>query len=230
MPLTRMTISGADDGVDPQALAALSREFPFVEWGILRSKSREGSPRYPSPSWRARLEGLAKGADMALAAHLCGTYARETLAGNPHWVQTAGAEYDRIQLNGFRSTTPLAEHVGRYGVEWILQAPDEPTMDEAAALATALPRNASCRISILWDPSGGRGRESPFLPFAPYGTWLGFAGGITPDNIRERILSLAERRNGYWLDLESGARDPDDVFSLKRARSVLEQADEYVSR
>ena len=56
--LTRVTITGADDAVDPGALVALSAEFPFVEWGILFSKSREGEARYPSAEWAARIGRL----------------------------------------------------------------------------------------------------------------------------------------------------------------------------
>ena len=38
MKLTRVTITGADDSVEPRALAELSEAFPFVEWGLLMSK------------------------------------------------------------------------------------------------------------------------------------------------------------------------------------------------
>lgn len=45
-----VTITGADDDVDPSALEDLSDEFPFVEWGILRSAKREG-PDYMRMKW-----------------------------------------------------------------------------------------------------------------------------------------------------------------------------------
>ena len=48
--LTRATITGADEGVDHTALADLSDEFPFVEWGILISE-KAGRPRYPTARW-----------------------------------------------------------------------------------------------------------------------------------------------------------------------------------
>lgn len=229
MPLTRVTITGADDAVDPTSLALLSREFPFVEWGVLRSATREGTPRYPSEMWRRRLEKEAGGTEMALAAHLCGRLTRDTLGGDQHWVQTVGAEYDRVQLNGFRVGAAVAAHVGRYGVEWILQAPDEPLVDEAAALAASLPRNDACRVSILWDPSGGRGVRGDTWPYPPYGIPIGFAGGITPDNVSRVLSELAARRHQYWIDMESGVRDLSDAFDLAKVRDVLEQAREFVA-
>ena len=75
--LTRVTITGADDDVDPEALLALSREFPFVEWGILYSAKRVGTPRYPTTEWMARLPPVPK------AFHLCGQSARDR--GHGDW-------------------------------------------------------------------------------------------------------------------------------------------------
>ena len=33
--LQTVTLTGADDSVNPEDLIAISKEFPFVEWGIL---------------------------------------------------------------------------------------------------------------------------------------------------------------------------------------------------
>jgi hypothetical protein len=45
--LERVTITGADDSTSIDEMLALSRRFPFVEWGILVSKRHEGSYRFP---------------------------------------------------------------------------------------------------------------------------------------------------------------------------------------
>ena len=37
MKLTKVTLTGADDFTDPKRLIEISREYPFVEWGILFS-------------------------------------------------------------------------------------------------------------------------------------------------------------------------------------------------
>ena len=42
MPLNRVTITGADDNTPVEALNDLAAEFPFVEFGILVSRAREG--------------------------------------------------------------------------------------------------------------------------------------------------------------------------------------------
>jgi len=58
MRLTRVTLAGADESVDPKELSALSAEFPFCEWGILLSEKRAGSPRYPGLDWLNELRTL----------------------------------------------------------------------------------------------------------------------------------------------------------------------------
>ena len=49
--VTKVTVTGADDSVDVDGLIDLSKEFPFVEFGILLSKSSAGSARFPSGLW-----------------------------------------------------------------------------------------------------------------------------------------------------------------------------------
>lgn len=60
MRLTRVTITitGADDLVDLRALAELSEEYPFVEWGLLLASERwMCGGRNFAPTSRRRLAG-----------------------------------------------------------------------------------------------------------------------------------------------------------------------------
>jgi len=99
---------GADDGVNPSDLLSLSLKYPFVEWGILVSWKRYGTPRYPSPQWTQRL-ALAQrvSGTGAFAAHLCGDAMRDAVrvltAPNPahvaEWMLPIGIspdQYDQI--------------------------------------------------------------------------------------------------------------------------------------
>ena len=60
MSIYRISIAGADDAVRPEALAALSDRFPFVEWGILLSRPETVRERYPSLAWIAELTALSR--------------------------------------------------------------------------------------------------------------------------------------------------------------------------
>lgn len=226
MRLTRVTITGADDGVDPKALYELSREFDFVEWGILFSWSRVGTARYPSDEWRKRFSVPLVGWRPKTALHLCGDPARQALAGNENWPDAW--HYDRVQLNGFsKYRLPFL----RCAQEWrahhevILQCQTEAALEHAAELA-----RAATNVSALWDISGGRG----FLDFdtvcqwpAPQGLRMGRAGGITPDNVVEILEASADNGLETWIDMETGVRT-DDRFDLVKVRRVLELAKPFV--
>ena len=73
--IERVTFTGADDSVSPQALAEISKEFTFVEWGILMGpKTDVGFPRFPSQSWISSLaytHEISTDRPMKLSAHWC---------------------------------------------------------------------------------------------------------------------------------------------------------------
>ena len=222
--LTRVTVTGADDAVDPRALMALGVEFPFVEWGVLMSESRQGTPRYPTRRWMIGLENTAKDAirtatAMNMSAHFCGAVAREALAGRLHDLPVI-ERVRRIQVNGYAPPSPglvsFARRMPSY--EIILQVRAEDRLQESAQDAA---RMASA--SLLFDPSGGRGVEPFKWPTAPMGARVGFAGGITPGNVREVVASIAELNLGpFWIDMETGVRDEADRFDMGRVRRLLE--------
>jgi len=219
----RVTITGADDRVDPRDLVALSVRFPFVEWGILFSATRAGQPRYPTEDWVRSLVRAAGRQSVHLAAHLCGARAREVLGGVA-WDDDLRPAFDRVQLNGYKDLTlvfcDMAWSPVSGSPEFILQARTD------AGLATALrDQHRIPRGSVLVDPSGGQGLDAHAMWAAIEAgdEWIGFAGGITPANVMDAIAFLGQRRSGpYWIDMESGVRI-DDVFDLRLAAEVLEQ-------
>lgn len=221
--LTRVTITGADDGVDPAHLVALSEEFPFVEWGVLYSNKREGQGRYPSEEWRIEFGLARKKHSLAASFHLCGQAARDTLDGSRRWVgMSIGQGPLRIQLNGY---TPIAPHLERLGpdIEWILQVRSESALQPAAHDARRLD------ASVLFDPSGGRGVEAFSWPRAPLGMRLGYAGGITPGTVLDVLSAIGPVSHDFWIDMESGVRS-DDQFDLVKVRAVLEATAPLVDR
>jgi hypothetical protein len=224
MSLTRVTITGADDGIAPAELAALSREFPFVEWGVLFSINRQGSRRYPSYAWIGRLLALRGSAHIRLSAHLCGQLARETaLGGITHGIQ---AEFGRIQLNGYESLGwPFVDAIRATEAEFILQVREESALKAAAVDARRIDRG---RGSILYDISGGKGVEIAFFPPPPAGVCMGYAGGIKPATVAEVPGALRSMSANYWIDMESGVRSADDRFDLGLVRQALVNVQPYV--
>ncbi|HKY40721.1 MAG TPA: hypothetical protein VJN18_32525 [Polyangiaceae bacterium] len=238
MKLTRITITGADDHVDPEALVQLSAEFPFAEWGVLRAGAdRLGSPRYPTSSWVQRFDAVVKDTSVNWALHPCGEVSRHVMAGSPiMFAALKAVSAKRVQLNGFSKwrlpMLMLAELLPE--VEFILQVQRHDALQNAYHL-----NREHTNVSILWDASGGRGIDDGWndvpYPDDTQGPRMGWAGGITPENIVEKIeMVLAEndlpvlRDVPFWLDLESGART-DDRFDMDKVRLILEMAKPFVS-
>lgn len=228
-----VTITGADDGVDPSELLTLSAEFPFVEWGILFSIDRcaNAEPRYPSGDWSRRLASSWK-PGVRLSLHLCGKASRQTLAGDGHYIGH-GVEsalylgdgpkpfhiFRRVQLNGYEAPYPRAFEAlveSAKGLEFILQARGPGHFEEVGADARSLPR-----ASVLFDPSGGRGLIATDIPVRVGGDRVGLAGGIGPENV-EVTYRFAETHGYSWIDMESGVRT-DNRFDLAKVRDVLER-------
>lgn len=232
MPLVGVTITGADDAVDVNDLALFTCEYPFVEWGILFSPKREGGPRYPKPEWVKRLREVPY---MKLAAHFCGTCARDTLVGSDRWLLDKN-NFQRVQINGFLGArfdeVSFTAMAGRYSHEFILQIGNEAGLQFGADVAKRAKAVSGARASLLFDPSGGRGIEAFKWPTAPHGARLGYAGGIKPENVVDVVgdigaVNLTSNRP-YWIDMESGVR-VDDKFNLGLVREVLSKVAPYVA-
>jgi hypothetical protein len=244
MKLTRVTITGADDGVDPGALIDLSASFQFVEWGLLGSDSRRGTTRYPSDDWMRRfIEARgASSATVSWAMHLCGYWSRLTMAGADGALTAIRSlawrsfSTPRVQLNGFSKyrlpMLALAKQMPEF--EFILQCQHHDALVEAGYLHLQ-----HHNTSVLWDTSGGRGVDDGWADI-PYpanreAPKYGWAGGITEHNIVAKIEQVlrdndlpALRDAECWLDLETGART-DDRFDLDKVRRVLELAKPFVA-
>jgi hypothetical protein len=246
MVLDCVTITGADDRTNPDELVALSKEFPFVEWGILFSRTQTGSPRFPSQQWLYRLSDRALKNPMRLSAHLCGWYMRETLAGSAAWwrLHPYNPIFQRIQLNFHGQVQPadiirMFRGVHERARAYIFQCDGvndawiQEFVDEGYG-------------SPLFDRSGGAGVLPDDWPplWLPYS---GYAGGLGPDNVVEQVQKIIRTNTSahihrvaadasrvrlphFWIDMERRVRSDDDlVFDMVKVRTVLETCAPHVT-
>lgn len=236
-----ISITGADDLVDPAELVRLSRSYPFVEWAVLYFPERCGHLRCPSDAWRANLAALRQDCGLRTALHLCGTEVfREVLE---HGVRPALAAelaaYDRIQLNvsagpnRFSSAEVRAVYTSfaAAGVALILQRHAD-TAELVDMFITEHPAAFHAgELAVLFDASRGRGvapaRWPAPLSVIGLGGSCGYAGGLGPDNIETAVVDVAEvvaqspiPRTRFWFDMETGVRT-DDLFDLAKVEMVL---------
>lgn len=242
-----ITLTGADDSVDPVDLFTMAGQFPFVEWGILVSMKRFGTERFPSLEWLDDLTFFAGKTEqkLNLSLHLCGSAVRKLLMeGNVDFLTQIGNAwilFDRIQINthgedhewDFEQVANfinrLAEQNKQIIFQWDGSKHNQNVIRDLA--------DQFANVHLLFDCSHGAGKSPDHWPSASgFNTghgpiFLGYAGGLGPDNINEEIKKIRQavtsvHWNGqYWIDMETKLRSENDqFFLLKKCEQVLEAA------
>ena len=189
--LDRVTITGADDQTPIGWMAEVSGRWPFVEWGVLVSKSHEGSPRYPSRAWIGELSQVAQGDNlMRLSMHVCGSWARLIFAGALDWTLLPQIRnyVQRVQVNGVppEDIEPGVWDLRDRVKQFIFQ---HPTASGFADLCVARDVDAV----RLFDLSGGRGATlRKWEDVAD--EYVGYAGAINPATVVEDVRTIMEFR------------------------------------
>jgi hypothetical protein len=244
-----VSITGADDAVQLDDLVALSRAFPFVEWGILYLPAKEGKPRYPTREWRAALARARQVNGIRTALHLCSDDTFWMLLSTTYekylpFIHNELLVHDRVQVNinargkAFTANEVFAVYqtLACHGARLILQQHEgtAKAIDEYLASMSlgALARGAHAGdFSVLLDASKGKGItpeawSAPFI-FDGHAVQTGYAGGISPENIdavldatEKAVLEHGQPGASYWLDMETGVRS-DNRFDLDKVERVL---------
>ena len=229
-----VTFSGADNRTTIEDICRICEEADrlgvHVEFGLLCSATRGGTPRYPSP-WVARhLAKVATDEHATVAVHLCGSYARAAVDGTladvlPEPWAAVLRTADRVQVNlppGM--SLPDELRAARLGVARAVQL--DPR-DMRRPLVIGQHRNANKwhaqepGVQWLHDPSGGRGLVPTSVP--PLPPWrVGLAGGLGPGTIAAAAKLLVAGAGG-WLDMETRVRDTDDRLCPDLCCQVLRE-------
>ena len=233
MRLKHITFTGIDAKTDIQDMIDIQREFPIAEFGVLTSYHwNENGNRYLDPQLLFNLRGQG----LNLALHICGTAAHDAALGKWEYIDETifapsapvGIElFKRVQLN-------LAERKDNPDYCWIpLIIGQELIVQQRAELELPLFENTLKKwkagpfphrdtISALLDSSGGRGLDTPLRVWPSSGK-IGYAGGISSDNVADKLAFLMENEQvgDCWIDMESGVRT-DDWFDIDKVWKVLE--------
>lgn len=238
MFIERVTITGADDNTDIKDLFELTKKYPFVEWGILFSPSREGLSRYPSIYWIEKLYNESKvfiSEELKCSAHLCGDYSRQVIEEGISSkylskVKSASHLFKRIQLNFNSQNTSVNFDKLKYVfdntfIPLIFQynKSNKEICDKIIDYLHKTYPIYSNKANFLYDGSGGRGViPEQWKDVIPY-FFTGYAGGLNPNNIEEelnKINSVANINADIWIDTETGVRT-DDKLDLDKVDKFL---------
>lgn len=244
--LNRITITGADESIDPRDLATISKAFPQVEWGILFSEKYslnfEGVSRFPGLPWISELLSEYSSLENKeiinfpnFSAHICGRWVRNICSGqiqtNLNDFNCFFSKFKRIQLN-FHAQVHLLEREKFFKV--LTQPPFAGKqiifqLDNVNNDLLQVARESGINAVPLFDTSGGAGILPKNWP-NPIGNYCGYAGGLSPENISEQLEKISETTNGpIWIDTETRVRSEDDKqFDLKKVIKFLSLADEWL--
>lgn len=244
MNLTKVTITGADDSVNPFDLIEISKKYPFVEFGILLSKKHiaAGAPRFPTTNWTSSLGCYAHKHGIKLSAHICGKWVRDIMVGdwailNEGHIVLLNA-CDRIQFN-FNAAThafdadAFLDHVGKIQMrmelsQYIFQHDGVNNHCLKAA------ERAGMNAVPLFDLSGGTGALPLHWPSSSgFDHGCGYAGGLSPENVADQLAKI-EKVCGdkeIWIDVETKVRSADNLhLDLGKVDAFLRAASGFVNK
>lgn len=238
--ITKVTFTGADDSVRPADIVEMSKEYPFIEWGILVSESQYGNWRFPSKQW---LKDLCQAVwrvdhDVQLSLHACGSLVRNTLNKPKFKHLTFLLEdypiFQRVQLNTHAHLHEFDKEFFFHlpiGQQYIFQSDGTNTPLIDFVVNGGLNIGQKQRAHVLFDTSHGAGVLPGSWPEPISGTVCGYAGGLGPDNLKAQIPLIEGTVGGekIWIDMETRVRSLDDaVFDLYKVRQCAEIAKPYV--
>lgn len=251
--IKKVTVTGASDDTSISDMIEIQKRFPFVEWGILYSKSQQGrSNRFPSLHYISKLSHCQNHTindkfPLNLSIHLCGSVVETILTQSfpagldlgwtPQEADTFGdlvffvcyAPIQRIQIN---------THGERYkynlnAIEsYLIHAkPDIEFIaqyDNENDYIHELYAKGYKNISALYDLSHGAGVLPDKWEKPLEGIFTGYAGGLSPDNLEQELKKLDEVvTEPIWIDAETWLRT-NDLFDLDKVVKFLEIASSRV--
>jgi phosphoribosylanthranilate isomerase len=225
MTLPILTMTGIDAKTDPKWIGSMLRKFILkngysgLEFAILRSPKVDQSPRYPNREVIKRLMSEAKSGDFAY--HLCGRYAR--MVHSLEWAELCDiidfSAVGRVQVNSPEADEKAILNLWRFGAHIGKSVVMQWRGDEFPAVPG---------IHLLQDRSGGQGITEttwsiPDAMCAKVKTFIGYAGGLGPDNVEQALkaIRIASRGRRFWIDCESGLRT-DDCFDQSKAERMAQ--------
>lgn len=234
-----VTLTGADNGTNPNDLVNLSEKYAFAEWAILvqGGKSMQyGKPRWPSYDWITQLIPLYHKHQLNLSLHLCGNYVNDILQGNIDFISNDLSPFwqifKRVQINTHGvphlfDSDKMAELMNIYPEKEFIFQYDEVN---DSILYNAHHKNVKC--SALFDLSHGAGVLPAQWPQPITNIKCGYAGGISPKNVVEQINNVNSIVGDIdtWIDMETHVRSNfDQLFDLNKVDQVLSLSEPYIN-
>ena len=231
--LNRVTVTGADESIDPIQLRMIQEDYPFVEWGILVSEHKTmkgGCARFPPPRWLAKLDPTL---GLSLSVHLCGSWVRRVCQADFSWLtkpENYGialliTEADRVQLN-FHSYVHKIKDVRELAKQlnvWWPHAQIICQVDGVNDEIVSHLHDEGANVAALYDKSGGAGKLPAAWKHPLKGIYCGYAGGLSPENVMDQLDEIGKVAEApSWIDAETHLRAEDDRrFAVEKVMKFI---------
>jgi len=242
MNLKHMTVTGADDDTNVYGMLELSKDYSFIEWGILFPLV--GASRFPSVKWLEELKGVFKNKATSFAAHLCADDLDNALQNTS---KLDLKFFRRIQLNfhgqdftdNYRNQQyepSLSEKATLFSLSEFIQAHSNQSiifqLDGVNDwwIRQYFPKHKFPNVQYLFDSSSGAGILPNSFPIPHKGVICGFAGGLGPKNIESVLYQFKENlspKKLFWIDMESQVRT-DGELDLNKVGRCAESVAEII--
>ena len=224
MKLTKVTFTGIDEKTDLNRLVKLQEQYPYAEFGVLLSYDWQvNGCRFPDPQLLKRLTPLG----LNLSAHLCGQAALDVVYGKrfktEQLLDGCAKIFRRCQLN-LKAAGLFSELRSLKPVPFINEVIIQMHTPE---LCMQFMNGQTPKFtSYLLDASCGAGIDTPIQVVVAPGVHIGYAGGIGPENVEEKLCTLLEydSQECFWIDMETRVRTVDsqgEWFDLDKVEKVL---------
>jgi len=223
MILEKIVFTGIDTYTDVQKLIDIIKTSKIpIEIAFLYSETKKAI-RYMELSEILKRNNILQNNRISTAIHLCGIASTNYLKDH-----TSGLLYSNLKNKVFSTiqcnNIKVLRHELAIKHPKILHIPyNRNILKECNNIITSYNN-----ISILQDRSGGKGISNDFLP-PVMNVKNGFAGGIGPDNVVEKleeINNLVDKYYVTWIDMENNVRT-EDKFDLNKIQQVIEKVNNY---
>lgn len=228
---------GIDERTDLRELDKLaSTSLVKLEFGVLYSESKKNN-RYPSTRVIQNFASMYKSSlpIYSRSLHLCGTSVKKFLNRDQEFMEDVFKhnDFDAVQLNFsldakddiptlVKNAVLSCDYVDAPEIIFQANKSKQKLVDYILQNAVSDEGN-SVNIRLLYDGSGGFGRQIEKVEKPFHGFYTGYAGGISPETIHKIAYSV-EIQSGavpVYIDMESGVRE-DGWFCVKKCQKIIE--------
>jgi hypothetical protein len=226
MIVSKISCAGPDNSNSPQEIAQFLFDNPDAEIGIQLSKTRQGEPEYPTHEWIWDLVGeLQKTNTRQLCLHVNGEWSRAMAKGTippeiGQLIHQGKAVLERIQLNFNAKRDNIRSDDVRKIITLISQPIILQDNDNNHSLVQNLTTN-KVPFNVLFDASLGLGISPKTFPEPINGYFCAWAGGMSPENIMDRLEIISSEQNQkIGIDAQKALR-VNNIFNVRRAQELV---------